>query len=75
LGQDKPLSGETVRVVCGPDFRPHDARHTLGTQAIEHLTPINQVQAALRHKSPTMTLRYAKHVETKQLADKLKLGY
>jgi integrase len=75
LGKDKPLAGETVRVICGPDFRPHDARHTLGTQALENLTPINQVQAALRHKSPTMTLRYAKHVETKMLADKLKLGY
>lgn len=75
LGADKPLSGQTVLRICGPEFMPHDARRTLGTQAIKHLMSLSDVQAALRHKTPTMTLHYSKHVEVTKLAGRMKLGY
>ena len=72
---DKPLSGEKIRLICGDEFMPHDARRTLGTRSIEAGTPTNYTQKILRHSSATMTLKYAEYVESKQLADKVKLGY
>jgi integrase len=72
---DKPLSGEKIRLVCGDEFMPHDARRTLGTRSLEAGTPPNYAQKILRHASATMTLKYAEYVESKQLADKVKLGY
>lgn len=72
---DKALSGEKIRLICGDDFMPHDARRTLGTRSIEAGTPTNYTQKILRHSSPTMTLKYAEYIESKQLADKVKLGY
>jgi integrase len=71
---DKPLSGETIREVCGT-FMPHDGRRTFGTRAAEAGTPTNYIQKQFRHASPAMTLEYAKYVEAKDLRDKLKLGY
>jgi len=72
---DKPLSGEKIRLICGHEFMPHDARRTLGTRSIENGTPTNYTQKMLRHASPTMTLKYAEYVESKQLGDNIKLGY
>ena len=72
---DKSLSGEKIRLICGADFMPHDARRTLGTRSIENDTPINYTQKILRHVSPAQTLKYAEYIESKQLADKIKLGY
>ncbi len=72
---DKPLSGEKIRLICGDEFMPHDARRTLGTRSIENGTPTNYTQKMLRHTSPTMTLKYAEYVESKQLGDNVKLGY
>lgn len=75
---DKSLSGEKIRLICGTDveaFMPHDARRTLGTRSIEAGTPTNYTQKILRHVSPTMTLKYAEYIKSKQLADKVKLGY
>ena len=72
---DKPLSGEKIRLICGDEFMPHDARRTLGTRSIENGTPTNYTQKMLRHASPTMTLKYAEYIETKELSDKVKLGY
>jgi len=72
---DKPLSGEKIRLICGDEFMPHDARRTLGTRSIEAGTPTNYTQKILRHASPTMTLKYAEYIESKQLGDKIKLGY
>jgi len=72
---DKALSGEKIRLICGDEFMPHDARRTLGTRSIEAGTPTNYTQKILRHASATMTLKYAEYVESKQLADKVKLGY
>lgn len=75
LVADKPLSGEKIRLICGVEFMPHDARRTLGTRSLEAGTPTNYTQKFLRHASPTMTLKYAEYIESKQLADKVKLGY
>lgn len=72
---DKALSGEKIRLICGDEFMPHDARTTLGTRSIENGTPTNYTQKILRHSSPTQTLKYAEYIETKQLAAKVKLGY
>lgn len=72
---DKPLSGEKIRLICGDEFMPHDARRTLGTRSIENGTPTNYTQKMLRHASPTMTLKYAEYIESKQLGDNVKLGY
>ncbi len=72
---DKPLSGEKIRLICGDEFMPHDARRTLGTRSIENGTPTNYTQKMLRHATAAQTLEYAKYIETKQLADKIKLGY
>jgi integrase len=72
---DKALSGEKIRLICGAEFMPHDARRTLGTRSIENGTPSNYTQKILRHASATMTLKYAEYIESKQLADKIKLGY
>jgi integrase len=78
LLSDSSLSGEKIRLVCGigaDDFMPHDARRTLGTRSLENGTPTNYAQKMLRHKSPDMTLEYAKYIETKELSNKVKLGY
>ncbi|MBA3875256.1 MAG: tyrosine-type recombinase/integrase, partial [Anaerolineae bacterium] len=75
---DSGLSGEKIRQVCGigvDDFMPHDARRTLGTRSLENGTPTNYTQKMLRHVDPSMTLEYAKYIETKELSDKVKLGY
>jgi integrase/recombinase XerD len=72
---DSGLSGEKIRLICGAEFMPHDARRTLGTRSIEAGTPTNYTQKILCHGSPTMTLKYAEYIESKQLADKVKLGY
>jgi integrase len=75
LLSDKPLSGEKIRLICGAEFMPHDARRTLGTRSIENGTPTNYTQKILRHASATMTLKYAEYIESKHLVDKVKLGY
>ncbi len=75
LLSDKGLSGEKIRLICGHDFMPHDARRTLGTRSIEAGTPTNYTQKILRHKSAAQTLKYAEYIETKELSDKIKLGY
>ena len=72
---DQPLSGEKIRLVCGDDFLPHDAHRTVGTRSLEAGTPTNYTQKMLRHLDPTQTLEYAKYIETKELTDKVKLGY
>lgn len=72
---DKPLSGEKIRLVCGAEFMPHDARRTLGTRSLEAGTPTNYTQKMLRHVDPSQTLEYAKYIESKELSDKVKLGY
>jgi len=51
---------------------PHDARRTLGTGSIKNGTPTNYTQKMLRHASPTMTLKYAEYIESKQLGDNVK---
>jgi len=65
---DKPLSGEKIRLICGDEFMPHDARRTLGTRSIENGTPTNYTQKILRHTSPTMTLKYAEYIDSSSSA-------
>lgn len=46
-------------------FKPHEFRHTVGTEMINHGMGIADVMAYLDHDSPEMTLRYAQiHDET-----------
>ncbi len=50
--------------ILGPDghiyrFKPHQFRHTVGTQMINNGMGIADVMAYLDHMSPEMTLRYA----------------
>jgi integrase/recombinase XerD len=40
-------------------FKPHQFRHTVGTQMLNHGMGIADVMAYLDHQSPEMTLRYA----------------
>ena len=43
------------------DFRFHDLRHTFATRLVQAGVDIYKVQKLMRHKSPTMTQRYAHH--------------
>jgi integrase len=43
------------------DLRFHDLRHTFATRLVQAGVDLYKVQKLLRHKSPTMTQRYAHH--------------
>lgn len=75
LLEDKPMSGQAIKLICGDDFMPHDARRTGITSAIEAGTPMNMVQKMARHKDESTTLKYAEVVDVKRLAGNIKLGY
>lgn len=52
-------------------FRPHDYRHTLGTQMLERDIPLSVIQRILHHDSIEMTLSYAE-VDDKRRINKYK---
>jgi site-specific recombinase XerD len=49
-------------------LHPHQLRHTLATQAINHGMSLEAIAAMLGHRSPGMTLRYAK-IASRTVAD------
>jgi site-specific recombinase XerD len=51
-----------------PHYHPHQLRHTLATQAINHGMSLEAIAAMLGHKSLDMTLRYAK-IANRTVAD------
>jgi integrase len=62
--------------ILGPDgqvyrFKPHQFRHTVGTQMINNGMGIADVMAYLDHQSPEMTLRYAE-IDDENLKRKFK---
>lgn len=76
LGQDKPISGEAIRLICKEQgFAPHDARRTLITSLDESGTPISVTQKIARHANVSTTLRYTTARQAKDLKDLVKLGY
>jgi integrase len=52
--------GRLARRVGVPPIRFHDLRHTFASLLAEEGVSLLQIQRLLRHKSPQMTLRYAK---------------
>lgn len=56
LAQHLPIVGPDGRIYR---FKPHQFRHTVGTQMINNGLGIADVMAYLDHMSPEMTLRYA----------------
>lgn len=85
---DKPISGTAVyhivkatekRVLktygVAIDWKPHDARRTLITEALATGTPIQTVQAIAGHSRGDTTLQYAKAVDAREARKKLKLRY
>lgn len=82
IGQDKPISGTDVyRIVkatesiSGIEFKPHDARRTFITEALETGAPLKTVQGAAGHSRPETTLIYAQQVDAKEARKQLKLRY
>ena len=69
---DKPLSNtlhfwRRTRKEAGlDDFRLHDLRHTVASQAVARGVPLPTVARMLGHADPKMTLRYA-HVSDRDL--------
>jgi integrase/recombinase XerD len=62
--------------ILGPDgqiyhFKPHQFRHTVGTQMINNGMGIADVMAYLDHQSPEMTLRYTE-IDDDKLKQKFK---
>jgi site-specific recombinase XerD len=51
-----------------PHIHPHQLRHTLATQAINRGMSLEAIAALLGHRSPGMTLRYAK-IASRTVAD------
>jgi Phage integrase family len=51
-----------------PHIHPHQLRHTLATQAINHGMSLEAIAAMLGHRSMDMTLRYAK-IANRTVAD------
>ena len=51
-----------------PHIHPHQLRHTLATQAINRGMSLEAIAALLGHRSPDMTLRYAK-IASRTVAD------
>lgn len=82
LRADKPISGTDVyRIVkatearAGVEFRPHDLRRTLITEALATGTPLATVQAIAGHARGETTLGYAQAVDARRARKELKLRY
>ena len=80
--QDIAISGTDVyRIVkqteqrTGVEFKPHDCRRTLITEALATGTPVQTVQAIAGHASGETTLRYAEAVDARRARQVLKLRY
>ena len=86
---DRPLSGGDIYHIVNKqtakrvlerygmviDWKPHDARRTLITEALATGTPIQTVQAIAGHARGDTTLQYAKSVDARQARKALKLRY
>ena len=82
LGKDKPITGTDIyRIVkateqlTGIEFKPHDLRRTLITEALATGTPIQTVQAIAGHSRGDTTLQYAQAVDARKARKELKLRY
>jgi integrase/recombinase XerD len=82
LRADKPISGTDVyRIVkatevrAGVEFKPHDLRRTLITEALATGTPLATVQAIAGHARGETTLAYAQAVDARRARKELKLRY
>jgi len=82
IGKDIPIKGTDVyRIVkateqmIGIEFKPHDLRRTLITEALATGTPIQTVQAIAGHTRGETTLGYAQAVDARNARKKLKLRY
>lgn len=79
---DKPITGTDIyRIVkateelTGIEFKPHDLRRTLITEALATGTPIQTVQAIAGHSRGETTLQYAQAVDARKARKELKLRY
>lgn len=77
LGADKPISTEAVRLICkaSGDFKPHDARRTLITNALAAGTSVADAQFMAGHANPSTTLGYAVIKDANEVKGRLKLPY
>lgn len=82
LRADAPITGTDVyRIIeatgqrAGVDFKPHDARRTFITEALDMGVAISEVQAQAGHARGDTTLRYAQAVNARERRRKLKLRY
>ena len=71
-GQDRysvtRILNRVARAAGLPHIHPHQLRHTLATQAIDHGMSLEAIAAMLGHRSMDMTLRYAK-IANRTVAD------
>jgi integrase len=73
LGPDKPISGNAVYNLCVKyDYRPHDARRTVGTKIRD---PKNGIQVLGQKNASTFLDHYVMDEDVAELADSLKLDY
>ena len=68
VAQKVPIRGADGQIY---HFKPHQFRHTVGTQMINNGMGIADVMAYLDHQSPEMTLRYAQ-IDDATLKEKFK---
>lgn len=74
---DTPISTETVRRVCmaSGNFKPHDARRTLITNALASNSSLADVQFIAGHANGATTMGYAIVKDAKEVKGRLKLNY
>lgn len=77
LGADKPVSTETVRLICkqSGDFKPHDARRTLLSDLLASGTSLPDAQFIAGHRQGQTTMRYAKVKDANEVKGRLRLSY
>lgn len=78
---DEPMTADAVyRIVkqteqlTGVEFRPHDARRTMITEALATGTPLADVQAQAGHANASTTLLYAQAVDARNREFRLRYG-
>lgn len=81
-GADRPLSGTDVyRIItatsaaAGVEARPHDARRTFITEALQTGAPLAEVQAQAGHSRAETTLDYAQTTSARARRKALRLRY
>lgn len=83
IGVDEPVSSVAINQLitktaqlAGVDFRPHDARRTLGTDLLSNGNSVSDVQAQLGHAHANTTIQsYALPADAKKRRGRFHISY